>query len=286
MSRFLDAFVEFLSGREHHIHRIAEYCVGGDTEQIQLSPATPCQNIYSIAKVFTGAAVGLLVDRGLLSIEDKVPQALGSFCPSCYHPFWNDTTVHMLLKHLVGLPKGFMDIDCIDANTFGGDYLSYVMNHPLQEDHGTQYTYTDASHYLLSCIVENRVGVPMDHFLWQEMFLPLAFRDAAWSHCPKGHVIGSTGLHLRIEDLIKLGAVYLQNGVWQGKQLLSEQWVKTVFEQQYELSPVGNGFWGKGGMLGQKLLILPQQRRVIAWQAASGMGQEDIINELICRYFG
>lgn len=286
MSQFLSAFDDFMNGREHHMHRIAEYCEGGEIEQIQLSPATPCQNIYSIAKVFTGAAVGMLVDRGMLSTDDKVVESLGDLCPAVFQPLWKGTTVHMLLKHQVGLPGGFMDIDCMDANTFGDDYLAYVMNHPLREDHGTKYTYTDASHYLLSCIVENRVGMPLDHFLWRELFRPLAFRDAAWSHCPKGHVIGSTGLHLRVEDMIKLGAVYLQGGVWQGKRILSEKWVETVFERQYEFSPVGVcGAWQKGGMLGQNLMILPKQRRVIAWQAATGLGQPDI-KEFLGQYFG
>ena len=277
MSRFLDAFSQFLSGRGHRIHRIAEYCEGGTIEQIQLSPATPCQNIYSIAKVFTGAAVGLLVDRGMLATDDKVVKSLGSFCPENYNPRWEETTVDMLLRHHVGLPGGFMDIDCTDANAFGEDYLSYVMNHPLRDDHGTQFSYTDASHYILSCIVESRIGMPLDDFLWRELFRPLGFRDAAWSHCPKGHVIGSTGLHLRVEDVVKMGAVYLQGGVWNGRRIFSEEWVKTVMERQYEFSPYGSEeIVSKAGMLGQNLVIMPKQHRVVAWQAATGLGQEDI----------
>lgn len=286
MSDFLKAFADFLNDREHHIHRIAEYCEGGDIEQMEFSPATPCQNIYSIAKLFTDAAVGLLVDRGLLSTDDKVVESLGELCPASYNSLWKNTTVHMLLKHFVGLPGGFMDIDCLDANDFGDDYLAYVMNYPLRQDHGTQRSYTDASHYILSCIVENRVGMPLDNFLWKELFKPLAFRDAAWSHCPRGHVIGSTGLHLRVEDMIKLGAVYLQGGVWRGKRLLSERWVETVVERQYEFSRIGIGdIYKKGGMLGQNLMVIPEQKRVVAWQAASGQGQEDI-TEFFRRYLG
>lgn len=286
MSRFLDAFGEFMNAREHHMHRIAEYCEGGKIEQIQLCPSTPCQNIYSIAKVFTGAAVGMLADRGVLSTDDTVVELLGDLCPASYNRLWKETTVHMLLTHHVGLPGGFMDIDCIDANTFCDDYLAYVMNHPLREDHGTQYCYTDASHYLLSCIVENLTGMPLDNFLWKELFHPLAFRDAAWSRCPKGHVIGSTGLHLRVEDMIKLGALYLQGGVWQGKRLLSEKWVETVFARRYEFAPIGIGsICQKGGMLGQNLMIMPEQRRVIAWQAADGMGLEDI-KQFIAQHLG
>ena len=286
MSGFLEAFSDFMSKRAHQMHRVAEFRTGGDAACIQLSPALPCQNIYSVAKVFTVAAVGLLVDRGLLSTENTVTEALGNLCPESFDPRWKDTTVHMLLRHQVGLPEGFMDIDSEDAHTFGEDFLAYVMNHPLRSDHGTKYTYTDAAHYLLSCIVENRSGMPLDNLLWREMFYPMAFRDAAWSHCPRGHAIGSTGLYLRLEDMIKMGGLYLQRGVWNGQRLLSEKWVETAVERQYEFYPVGkDGAYGKGGMLGQMLLVIPQHRRVVAWQAASGQGQENAM-EFACQYDG
>ena len=83
-----------------------------------------------------------------------------------------------------------------------------------------------------------------------------------------------------------MGAVNLQAGVWQGKRILSEKWVETVFERQYEFSPVGIGDgWQKGGMLGQNLMIIPKHSRVVAWQAASGLGLQDI-KEFLGRYFG
>ena len=286
MSVFLKAFSDFMGTREHHMHRVAEFRAGGEVACVQLSPSLPCQNIYSVAKVFTVAAVGILVDMGLLSTDDTVTEALGDLCPDAFDPRWKETTVHMLLRHQVGLPESFMDIDSENAHTFGEDYLSYVMNHPLRADHGTKYTYTDASHYLLSCIVENRSGLSLDNLLWREMFYPMEFRDAAWSHCPRGHAIGSTGLYLRIEDMIKMGGLYLQGGVWNGQRLLSEKWVETAVERQYEFYPVGTqGAYGKGGMLGQMLLIIPQHQRVVAWQAASGLGQENAM-EFACQYDG
>ena len=258
-----------MASREHHMHRVAEFRMGTEAEWIQFSPALPCQNIYSVAKVFTVAAVGLLFDRGLLSTDDTIVEALGNLCPVAFDPQWKDTTVHMLLRHQVGLPEGFMDIDSEDAHTFGRDYLSYVMNHALRTDHGTKYTYTDASHYILSCIVENRSGMSLDNLLWREIFYPMAFRDAAWSHCPRGHAIGSTGLYLRIEDMIKMGGLYLQGGVWNGQRLLSEKWVETVIERQYEFLPVGTGgAYGKGGMLGQMLAFFPAQGRAVAWHSS------------------
>lgn len=279
MSQFLNDFAAKLGERPNHIHRIAELRGDGIAEVVELLPATPCQNLYSISKAFTVTAIGFLWDRGLISLDESIPRALGSLCPETYDPLWDKCTVHQLLKHRVGLPEGYLDIDCCVAADFGIDYLSCAMNHPLLPDHGTVYRYTDAAYYILACIVENRAGLPLDSFLWRELFFPLSFRDAAWSHCPMDHAIGATGLFLRVEDMIKLGAVYLNGGNWQGKRLLSEEWIKTVIDNEYEFSQLGfGGAYGKGGMLGQMLMVVPEENRVVAWQAATGLGQEEILS--------
>lgn len=286
MNSFLNAFSDFLAARAHHIHRIAEYRTGSGIDLVSLSPATPCQNTYSVAKVFTVAAIGLLSDRGLIDTDAPVPEALGGLCPATFDPLWKETSVHMLLKHHIGLPEGFLDIDSCDANGFPEDHLSFVMNHPLDPGHGRRRCYTDAAYYILSCIVENRSGLPLDNFLWRELFRPMAFRDAAWSHCPRGHAIGATGLFIRTEDMVKLGALYLEGGVWQGRRLLSEKWTETVIARGYEFSPIGrDGAYGKGGMLGQMLMVVPEERRAAAWQAASGLGQEGAA-EFVCSFRG
>ncbi len=279
MSLFLHDFSAWLDQRPNHVHRIAEIHQGEDIAVMERLPATPCQNLYSVAKAYTVTAIGLLWDRGLLSLEETIPQALGRLCPLTYNPLWDKCTVHQLLKHHVGLPQGCLDIDCLVAAQFGRDYLAYAMNHPLLPDHGTVRRYTDAAYYILSCIVENRAGLALDTFLWKELFFPLSFRDAAWSHCPMGHTMGATGLFLRIEDMIKLGAVYLNGGSWQGQRLLSPKWVQTVIENEYEFAQLDGGkAYGKGGMLGQMLMVIPSENRVVAWQAASGLGQEGAIS--------
>ena len=171
MSEFLKAVSEFMAQRKHETVRVAEMCAEGDAQVLELNPGSPLQNLYSVAKTFVVTGVGLLYDRGLLSVEEAVPKALGALCPASYNPLWNDTTVHMLLKHRVGLEPGCLDIDVHNANEFGEDFLSYTMNLPLSENHTKEYNYTDAAFYMLSCIVENRAGMPLDAFLQKEVYM-------------------------------------------------------------------------------------------------------------------
>ncbi len=279
MSDFLSAFQKEILDREGaNVFFIAEY--GEDGIQTQsLCTTNPCQNVYSIAKAFVVTAVGLLVDRGRLSTNEILTDILADELPATYHPVWKRTSVEMLLLHKVGLAKNFLDIDGQDATAFGRDYLSYVLNAPIRADFdGTTATYTDAAYYLLSRIAEKRAGMPLDDFLWKHLFAPMKFREAAWSHCPMGHAMGATGLYLRIEDLIKLGALYLNHGVYGGRRLLSESWVDTVLSKGYELKLQKNGkAYGKGGMCGQMLMLLPHCHRAVAWLGCGNNAFSDFV---------
>ena len=242
---------------------IAEYREGS-LETAQLVKTNPCQDVYSVAKLYVVTAIGMLVDRGLLSTEETVTEILARDCPRDYQKVWDSVTVEMLLLHRVPLPKNFLDIDLCDGTTFGEDYLAYILR--TTENPSLEPCYTDGAYYLLSRIVEKRSGMGMDDFLWKHLLYPTGCREAAWSHCPLGRVIGATGLYIRVEDIAKLGAIYLNGGVWEGKRILSKTWVDTVFGKGYELKPQAEGrSFGKGGMRGQMLTIVPSKNRAVAY---------------------
>ncbi len=267
MDAFLQDFSAYMTQTNSEVDRIATQLVDGEAACVQLNPrARDCQNVYSISKTFTATAIGMLVDRGLITVADTVPALLGDWCPPSYADAWHRVTVHMLLTHTAGLQGGCLDIDCLDANTFNEDYIHEVMGLPFEYEPGEGYHYSDGAFYLLSCIVEKVSGMAMDDFLWKELFRPQGYRDAAWSHCPHGHAMGATGLYTRIEDVVKLGTLYLSGGVWQGKRILSERWCQTAIEKHYGWDDIGGGAFSKGGMFGQRLLIMPGKGRAVAWQ--------------------
>ncbi len=77
MSDVLRATEEFIKENNYNIYSIAEICDGGEVQSVCVNPANACQNSYSVAKVFTVTAIGLLFDRGLLSPDDFVIELLG-----------------------------------------------------------------------------------------------------------------------------------------------------------------------------------------------------------------
>lgn len=271
MSRFLEEFAQKIREKNVNLYTIAEIRTNGIAESITLQKANRCQDSYSVAKAFAVAGVGLLYDRGLIRTEERIPDILGELCPPNMDPHWNDITLHMVMRHFCGLPGGFLDIDVHNANQFGSDYLSYMLSYPIDRDPAAASIYTDGAYYLVGRIVEKRAGMPLDSFLWKELFFPMEFLEMAWSRCPLGHPMGATGLYIRTEDMVKLGGLFLNRGMWKGQRLLSEEWIQTVLDRQYEFHPLGHGgSYGKGGMCGQMLMVIPEHNRAVAWHGFCG----------------
>lgn len=266
MTQFLNDFTSFVRQQNKHLFSVTELR-GGISASVTLCPAPRCQNTYSISKLFTTTAVGMLCDEGRLSTSDRVTELLRDLLPSGTDPRWETLTVDYALRHRLGMRAGFMDIDAADTCAFGKDHLTCLFTSPFERDPGQEFVYTDAAFYLLARVVEKVSGQRIDDFLWERLFFPLSFREAAWSKCPLGHPMGATGLYLATEDVAKLGELYRTGGVWQGRRILSEAWVKTAIQAPYELYPIGKNAYGKGGMFGQMLMVIPEAQRVVAWSA-------------------
>jgi len=239
-------------------------------ESRKLQPCNHCNDSYSIAKAFTMTGIGLLYDRGLIRIEDRIVALLKDYVPEGIDPRWEQVTVEHALKHRIGIAAEFMDIDSCDPNEFGTkDYLGYVFRQPLAHMPGSTHVYTDAGFYLLGRVVHAVSGETMDRFLMKHLILDMDFSEIAWSMCPHGHPIAGTGLYVRAKDMVKLAWLYMNGGVYNGKRLLSEEWVRQVLERQYELAPVkpGSHIIGKGGMHGQKICFSAKHRVAVAWHS-------------------
>ncbi|MBQ8814006.1 MAG: beta-lactamase family protein [Lachnospiraceae bacterium] len=267
MKNLLDKLAKCSEENNYSVYRIAAMDGDtGETEQIELRKMNACMNSYSVAKAYTMTAIGMLVDDKLLSLDEKITDILAGDYTDIADDRWHQVTVDMALTHRIGLPKNFLDIDAKDPMDFGEDYLAYILQQTLEVDPGTEYIYTDAAYYLLALVVEKRTDMSLDTFLWKRLFTPLGFREVAWSRCPKGHAMGATGLYVRTDDMVKLGVLYLNGGKWNGQQIVSEEWVQTALTHEYEFHKTGYGeSYGKGGMLGQMLLVVPEKRLAVAW---------------------
>ena len=100
MSRFLEDFAEFIKNNDGRVFSVAEIRGNDNPQKITITPNNSSQNVYSVSKIYTVTAIGILCDRGMLSTDDTVTQILKDECPEGYDPYWNETTVEMLMLHM------------------------------------------------------------------------------------------------------------------------------------------------------------------------------------------
>lgn len=239
----------------------------GKIVEHRFQPAANCHNCYSVAKAFTMTAIGFLHDDGLIDVKKPVHHYMAELIPEDADPAWKLITVEQVMKHTIGYGEGFLDIDVEKVSEYPTkDYLSMVFHHKLTYLPGQQYQYSDAAYYLLSRLVSCVSSEKLDVFLNRRLFQPMDFQEVAWSHCPYDYPMGATGLYISATDMVKLGALYLEGGVWNGKRLLSKEWIRKAVGNEYELrNKTAAGLIGKGGMYGQQLLFNPEKNFAIAW---------------------
>lgn len=253
----------------------------GEIQEHRFQPCNNCSNCYSVAKAFIMSGIGLLHDDGLIDVKKPISHYMASLIPADADPVWKIATVENALQHKLGFGKGFLDIDVEDVHSYPtDDYLDMVFHHPIAYLPGQKFQYSDAAFYLLSRLIACVAGEPADVFLNRRLFQPLRFSEVAWSHCPHDHPMGATGLYISSRDMVKLAALYMQDGMWQGKQLLSKVWVQKAISNEYELHiRSSSGLMGKGGMYGQIMLFNRERKFAVAWQAHNSDNKR--IQELI-----
>lgn len=278
------------AGREKGIYSITVAEKGASVTKI-ITPANKTNNCYSVSKAFTVTALGMLYDDGLLSPDEKPVDIFKDQLPGGIDPKWEQITLDHLIRHRWGIGQGFLDIDSEDINTFdrkygtGNDFLKIVFSAHLPLSPGGEdakdTVYSDAAYYLLSRVVSKKTDKTLFDFMRERLFVPCGFQEFAWSTCPMGYSMGATGLYIRTPDMAKLGLIYLDGGVFEGRRFISKEWCDIVFKRGYELKEIAPGCYAKGGMCGQMLLVDRSNSAVVAWMGYDNDGYSERMRRFI-----
>lgn len=247
----------------------------GTVHTESITPANKTNNCYSVSKAFTVTALGLLYDDGLLSVDERPVDIFKDKLPENMDPKWEQVTLDHVMRHRWGIEHGFLDIDRDELSEYEekygtrDDFLRIVLSARLPltpgDDSEDARRYSDAAYYLLSRVVTEKTGKTLFEFMREHFFTPMQFEEAAWSTCPMGYSMGATGLYVRTPDMAKIGQLYLNGGVYNGRRYLSEEWCKKVTERGYELRRNTPNSFSKGGMKGQQLFVNDKYGFVVTW---------------------
>jgi CubicO group peptidase (beta-lactamase class C family) len=241
------------------------------------------QNLQSCTKSITSILTGIAFDKRLL---DSVGQRLSEILPEEFanHPDKADITIEDALTMRAGI--AFNDDEhSIELYHASGSSVDYVLGLEKNYTPGTVFHYNDGVPQLISASIQQRWGRPLSAFAEEFLFKPLQITDWKWESTQDGRTLGAVSLYLKPRDAAKFGQLLLNNGKWNGQQLVDSTWISKATQPIATADQVGRPygyyFWvypayegyaalGHGG---QAIFAVPSKALVVvytAWPYTSG----------------
>ena len=250
---------------------------------------------HSMCKSIVSLAIGMLIDERKLSADTPVTEIF----PEKMRLISAARKKDLTLRHLLTMSSG------VTLNEAGSvteeDWLGAFLESRRRFRSGSRFHYNSMNTYVLSEIVRKVSGRSLSEYLDEKLFSPLGIVHYLWEKSPCGTEKGGWGLYMLPEDTAKIGQLFCNKGVWKGRRIISEAYLKEAASRQVSspehMSDYGYGYqiWmGKrsgscqfNGMLGQNVYILPDLNMVIVTTAGSGeLFPSSLLSRIIWKYFG
>ncbi len=240
--------------------------------------------LRSATKSFISALTGIAIDKGF--IKSKNETAL-SFFPE--YSFANNSnakkriTIENLLTNQSGL-----DCDVSNPKSVGNettmnnsdDWIKFTLDLPMSDSTGGKGMYCSGNPIVLGRIIEKATKQTLPEFAKQNLFNPLGIKNYVWNFKPdRSSVETFCQVNLTSRDMAKFGLLYLDKGSWNGKQIISKDWVNQSLKKYSIVQGVDYGYlwWNKyldangiryytyaaQGNGGQKIYLFQEQNMVI-----------------------
>jgi len=233
-------------------------------------------NVKSASKSILSALIGIAVAEGhLAGVEEPVAPFFARQMGADIDPERAAITV----GHLLSMRSG---LESTSGSNYGrwvtsGDWVRHAITRPLQAPPGTQMTYSTGNTHLLSAILTQATGQSTLEYARSRLAAPLGIQLPPWPRDPQGIFFGGNDMLISPRGLLRFGEMYRNGGVFDGRRVLSEQWVRSSWEvlsrslrgggSRNNRNQYGLGWWGREsnghsvrfawGYGGQFLFVVP-----------------------------
>jgi len=255
-------------------------------------------NIASDTKSITSTCIGIAIDKGFI---ESVNQSIFDYLPEYQH-LNTDGKDKISIEHLLTMTSGLewdewnASLSSPSNDTIGiwfsdKDPVTFVLERPLIYEPGTNFTYSGGNMTILGEILRNASGMNLDEFSTQYLFEPLGIKSSLWLQFENGVIAADGQLKIKPRDMAKIGVMFLNNGLWNGKQIVSGEWVEkstisypgntkikipgtdsgvngysyTWWTKEYSLSGKEVNMYYAGGWGGQYIMVFPELDTVVVF---------------------
>ena len=192
--------------------------------------------IFSVSKSITSLVCGIAIDDGFIkSVDDPVTDYLPELKKK--DPMWQKLTIRHLLDMQSGLDfddtyslnlKGFKRLHAMAKLNYGHNVMKQIRGLKFRKEPGTEHRYESMTSQIMGVVIERATGKHFADYLSEKVWKPLGMESPALVNVDsRKHDVAHTfgGITLTMKDLAKIGRLYLNLGVWDGKRIVSEEWI-------------------------------------------------------------
>lgn len=265
-------------------------------------------NVHSASKSIWGAAVGIAISKELIpGIDSKISDLL----PKKYSDLLDKKKKDITLKHLLTMSSGLEWTDNDTENGFrpSDDWVAEIIKQPTVADPGEKFNYSTGDSHLLSAILEEATPKQTAcEFIHENLLAKIGVVAERWGRDPQGRFSGGYNLYLTPRELAKFGLLYLNDGVWNGQEIVPLLWAKDSMTPQIRVAPdkdnpeepaydYGYNFWLRKfgehqvamawGHGGQMIYIIKDLKMVVVlttntrWFPQDGFSGQSIIEKYV-----
>jgi len=251
-----------------------------------VSPERP-YNIKSASKSIISILVGIAVDKGYLGLDDT----LGNYFPEYFAKEPDERKEAITLRNLLTMQAG---LETASFHNYGrwvisDNWTEWVLDRDLVAQPGGKMVYSTGVSHLLSVILTKATGRSTRAFANEYLFNPLDITVGGWDRDPQGYYMGGNNMALKPGDMLKIGEMMLNEGTYQGRQVVSKKWVDETFATytRSNFNPYNYGYmwWNKyvagervyfaWGFGGQYIFVIPNlEATIVLTSSLSGVSQK------------
>jgi CubicO group peptidase (beta-lactamase class C family) len=191
-------------------------------------------NMTSVTKSYASALVGIALDQGCLSsVDQKMLDFFPELADQIKDPRKNEITIRQMLQMRAGYPWEESTAELFEL-LYTGFRPSTLVDVPLIRDPGTDFDYSNLTSHLLGIVVARACDTDLKSFAQEHLFSPLGVEPGFWQQDWEGYYLGYSDLDLSARDMAKFGLLYLNDGVYEGNQIISADWVRESLQTYSE----------------------------------------------------
>jgi CubicO group peptidase (beta-lactamase class C family) len=234
-------------------------------------------NIYSCTKSVVSTLFGIAQKKGYVGgLDTRIVDLFSELNIQNMDQWKQQITLMDLLTMRAGFDARdsyLYDWEGLRVMLESSDTLQYILDLPMSEKPGIRFEYTNGVSHLLSHIVSISTGVKMNEFAEDHLFKPLGIESYEWETDEKNVPWGFSNLYITPHDMAKIGYLFLCEGKWEDKQIVTNEWVEKATIKHtdatikdgygYQWWIDSDGYYLALGYFGQFIFVVPDHNLVV-----------------------